>query len=324
MVSDKKIALLGLDNAGKSSIVISMQKRFNIPTEIQGLKPTLKVSRSSFQFMDHIIYVNDFGGQENYLDMYLKDKVRYLADIDLVFFVIDIQDSLKFNKLMEFFEEIAKFYLEFDKKVPFAVLFHKFDPKLQKDPAILKNQETLMEKFRPYMSKLKIRIFHTNIFNIQSIISAFSNGMKLIYSQQQVLQKFIDDIVDRMEDLMALLLFEQNGIELASYLLENVTISMQKKIIALYEIAQFRINAKNTSTFEFTDRLDQYTKVSGVIKSFEIEGLQFYVVLIVQEHDPNIVINQFNYFETVIPDMIEVLKPLLLDDEQKTAQLNPQ
>ena len=102
MVSDKKIALLGLDNAGKSSIVISMQKRFNIPKEIQGLKPTLKVSRSSFQFMDHIIYVNDFGGQENYLDMYLKDKVRYLADIDLVFFVIDLQDSLKFNKFMVF------------------------------------------------------------------------------------------------------------------------------------------------------------------------------------------------------------------------------
>ncbi len=46
MVSDKKIAVLGLDNAGKTSIITAMKKRFDVPAAVKGLKPTKRISRS--------------------------------------------------------------------------------------------------------------------------------------------------------------------------------------------------------------------------------------------------------------------------------------
>jgi len=65
MVSDKKVALLGLDNAGKTSILTAMRKKFDVPEAVKGLKPTKKIERSSVTFMDHMIYLHDFGGQKH-------------------------------------------------------------------------------------------------------------------------------------------------------------------------------------------------------------------------------------------------------------------
>ncbi|MHA1561979.1 MAG: hypothetical protein ACTSPA_07610 [Promethearchaeota archaeon] len=45
MVSDKKVALLGLDNAGKTSILTAMRKKFDVPEAVKGLKPTKKIER---------------------------------------------------------------------------------------------------------------------------------------------------------------------------------------------------------------------------------------------------------------------------------------
>src|SRR6056297_2929410 len=98
MVTNKKIAIMGIDNAGKTSIITTMKKRFDVPNEIKGLKPTKQIERSSVQFLDHIIYQSDYGGQEIYRNEYLKHKDRYLAGIDLLFYVIDIQDSMRFQE----------------------------------------------------------------------------------------------------------------------------------------------------------------------------------------------------------------------------------
>ena len=88
MVSDKKLAVLGLDNAGKTSIITAMKEKFDLPEKVKGLKPTKRIDRSSFQFMDHIIYLNDFGGQQHYIDEYLRHKVRYLSGIDLLYYTV--------------------------------------------------------------------------------------------------------------------------------------------------------------------------------------------------------------------------------------------
>ena len=58
----------------------AMQKKFNITDEVKGLKPTKQIERNSFQFMNHTIYQEDYGGQRIYRDQYLKFKNRYLHE----------------------------------------------------------------------------------------------------------------------------------------------------------------------------------------------------------------------------------------------------
>lgn len=323
MVSDKKVALLGLDNAGKTSILTAMKKKFDVPAQVKGLKPTLKVERSSFQFLDHIIYQNDFGGQKKYLDEYLAHKVRYLSGIDLLYFVIDVQDSLRFEDAYKFLEEVLEYFQEMHMAIPIQILFHKNDPKLQSDPAILNNRHRLEEKIRPWMDHFSIHFYNTTIYAIDTIIHAISKGIYFLYDHTTSIQKFVDDLVSKMENVMALLIFEQNGIELGSYFLEHITLQMKKKILTLYEISQRRIIEENLNTYEFSDRLDAYTKISGTIQSFEIEGLRFFILLILEEHNEETIINQFNYFEEAHEEFHEILKAILLDDFETEQALNP-
>ena len=322
MVSDKKVALLGLDNAGKTSILTAMRKKFDVPEAVKGLKPTKKIERSSVTFMDHMIYLHDFGGQKHYMDEYLKHKIRYLSGIDLLIYVIDIQDSLRFDNAIAYLDEILEFFDENKINAPIVVMLHKCDPKIGEDPTILKNIGIVKHRIRPWLDKFKMGFYKSNIFEIHTIIQAFSRGISMLYTQNEAVQKFLLDIVDKMENVMALLVFEQNGIEIGSYFLENLTLNMKKKILTLYEIVQRRILDGNMNSYEFSDRLDWATKVSGVIQSFDIEGLLFFVLLILEEHDEQVVIDQFNFFEQSYNEIYEILKGILLDDEEKTKQLN--
>lgn len=325
MVSDKKIAILGLDNAGKTSVIVGMKKRFDVPQNVLGLKPTKRIDRTSFQFMDHIIYLNDFGGQKHYIDEYIQHKVRYLSGIDLLYYAVDVQDSLRFEETMNFFKEVVNFFKEMERfDIPIVIFFHKCDPKIENDPTIQKNIALLQAEFRPWMQDFTIRFFKTSIFNMLSIIQAFSKGIMLLYSKHETLQNFIDDMVDKMENVMALMLFDRNGIELASYFLENITIDMKKKILTLYEIAQKRILEKQAEKYEFSDRLDMFTKVSGVIQSIYIEGLDFYMLIVLEEHEAEILVDQLNYFEAIFPEMTHILQTVLLDDLEMTSKLNPE
>ncbi|MHA1776438.1 MAG: hypothetical protein DRO88_10855 [Promethearchaeia archaeon] len=322
MVSDKKIALMGLDNAGKTSILTTMRKKFDISEEIKGIKPTLKVERSNFQFLNHIIYSADYGGQKKYLDEYLAHKTRYLSSIDLLFFVVDIQDSLRFQESIDFLKEILDYFEEIDNKSPIVILYHKTDPKLREDPTILHNQEQYTELLQPFLEKHPMHFYNTSIYDIATILHAFSKGILFLYDQTTAIQKIIDDFVEKIENVMALLIFEQNGIELGSYFLEHITLQMKKKILTLYEISQRRILEENLNTYEFSDRLDTFTKVSGTIQSFEIEGVKFFILLILEEHDEEMVVSQFNYFENAHDELQAILRAILLD-EYEDQQLNP-
>ena len=137
------------------------------------------------------------------------------------------------------------------------------------------------------------------MFDLESIIRAFSAGIRLMYSQTEAIESFILGLVDQLKNVMALLIFEQSGISIGEYYLEHITLTMKKKILTMYEIAQKRIMARNINSYEFSDRIDAFTKVSGLIQAFNIEDLTFYVLLIVEEHDDlETIVAEFNYFET--------------------------
>ena len=74
-----KILIMGLDNAGKTSIILSLQCDTNILSYFK-LKPTRGIKRINFEDFSKHYHIWDFGGQEQFRNEYLDDLKEYLID----------------------------------------------------------------------------------------------------------------------------------------------------------------------------------------------------------------------------------------------------
>ena len=70
----RKISVIGLDNAGKTSIITVISRRFGFEEEIARITPTRRIARDTFKFLGIEFTRMDFGGQKQYRDEYLSFK----------------------------------------------------------------------------------------------------------------------------------------------------------------------------------------------------------------------------------------------------------
>ena len=92
-----KIVLGGLDNAGKSSMLIVIQKLYDFEKQVNNLKPTIRVKYHQLQVFGHQLNFVDLGGQEKYRSLFVNNPV-YFSDTDFLYFILDIQDEKNSGK----------------------------------------------------------------------------------------------------------------------------------------------------------------------------------------------------------------------------------
>lgn len=307
-----KVAFLGLDNAGKTSTLITLQKKFDFQDDIDTLKPTIKVERSAFKFLNTTISKQDFGGQEKYRMEYLKHKNRYLSGTDLIFYVIDVQDPKRFDESIEYFEAIATFFKEEEIKIPIIVLLHKFDPKLKEDKKVIRNIMDLKKKLNEWLPFHNIYFFESSIYELTSIIDAFSFGMSQLIGRKQLIDDFFESVGQKF-NTVALLLFDENGVSLSEYYKSHLISEEREKIKILFTNAQKRILEKKISNiYEFSDWISYKTRVSGLISSFLVKDINFYILFIVdesnkKEDDSGNLIDKFEEYKGDLSDILEGL-----------------
>ena len=105
----KSIKFLGLDNAGKTSIITAIKEKFGYLEKVEQLKPTKLVERDVFRFLNLEIIRHDFGGQQQYREDYLKNPHKYLANTDIIIYVIDVQDEGRFGESAEYLSHIRRY-----------------------------------------------------------------------------------------------------------------------------------------------------------------------------------------------------------------------
>ena len=101
-----KVLFLGLDNSGKSSILLLLAGKFSLLTSI---KPTLKAkitSQALSSFLGLAVSSWDLGGQRKYREVYLKNKEKYFTEIQTVFFVFDVQEPERFDEALNYLKDI--------------------------------------------------------------------------------------------------------------------------------------------------------------------------------------------------------------------------
>lgn len=122
----KKIVVLGLDNSGKTSIVLCLKGANSLPL-FTSPNPTRGILIEKFQTLGLKFSIWDFGGQEQFRNNYLKKFHDHIRGVDKMIYVIDIQDVERFDLslkyLIKIMESLQTSKLFFD----FSIFLHKYD-----------------------------------------------------------------------------------------------------------------------------------------------------------------------------------------------------
>jgi len=169
----KKIVIIGLENAGKTTIVDLLKQETEVTLrKPPDMNPTKGVERRSL-FQEKII-VWDLGGQEIYRNEYLANPESYFNKISFCYYVVDIQDYYRLATSTMYFMGIFNLVKRYSPNARIVLLFHKMDPEFNPNSKNLKDK--FLEKIKPFLEKREtsFKMYETTIFEINSIKTAFT------------------------------------------------------------------------------------------------------------------------------------------------------
>ncbi|MGV9199278.1 MAG: ADP-ribosylation factor-like protein, partial [Promethearchaeia archaeon] len=271
----KKISFLGLDNAGKTSIITAIQKRFGFEEEVSKLKPTRRISRDTFKFLGIDFITGDFGGQAQYRKTYLEHPDKYLGGTDLVFYVIDIQDKVRYIESMDYLDNILLYLKEQQLYPPINIMFHKVDPEIADDSEINRRILLLKQTLTKYSRDFDLMFFETSIFDIKSIMDCFSTSLSMLFDKLEMVSHLLMEIGKNYNTLL-IALFDSKGITIGEYYQPHLQIKEKLKIFDVYLDVQKRIMEENKKVYEFADKFESGKRFSGVVEVLSYDGLYFY------------------------------------------------
>ena len=206
----KKIALLGLGAAGKTSFLEVLQKKFST---IHQLKPTKGISRKILNILGYEFSIWDYGGQDIYRSDYILRSDQCFTEIDLIFFFIDVQEDT-IDESISYFKQLLDLP-EINSIDPSKILIqiHKLDPEQLNQKEIQSKINEIKERFK----KIKdVTFFETSIYDYWSILVCFSEGLKRIVKVENVFRNLLKNFMKKTLS-SAVILLEENFFILEQY-----------------------------------------------------------------------------------------------------------
>ncbi|KKN04640.1 hypothetical protein LCGC14_1095400 [marine sediment metagenome] len=198
---NQKVLVAGLDAAGKTSLLSKFGGRLGI-SDMIATHPTKGVVRMKFGDTKLNLFIWDLGGQIEYRERYLNNPEQYFIQLDLLIYVIDVQDPNRFDESLEYFEKIVDSIIILE-ETPFILVFlNKYDPDLKNDSKILLNIELLKDNINELLKKkyndLDLEIYLTSIYSLITREPQFAKYIKNLMSSTHSLT---DPTVRKVEGL---------------------------------------------------------------------------------------------------------------------------
>ena len=321
IISKKKLKILmcGLDDAGKSSFLLSVDRKFS---RLIGLKPTLgaEVTEKSIEALGSSIFIWDLGGQSSLREKYINKAHIYLYDADLIFYFIDIKNRERFEESFEYLKNIRINLKQFKQKPPFIFILSKGDKDILDTQEIIENIKTVKSKLVEITYNDNPEIHTTSIFSIFSILRAFSSGISKLSPNRELINLNLKNFSNRVEVYLSLLL-NSEGLVLADYYspkalsLLNLQFSQiledEENLRNIFEITapQFAVIYKIFSKFKTLQKDETIFKISDSVIFFKKIQIADYIMFILFLMDDETKKNKIN---ELLPDFLYRTSDLLL------------
>lgn len=204
----------GLDGAGKTSIILALQRDFS---KIALIEPTRGARRRSFKLLGRELTEWDLGGQKSYLISYLKNPSKYFDETEVAIYVIDILDASRIKESLSYLYDVVDKFKELKIEPYINIFFHKYDPKLihSVEKQIKSEILALNKEIVKRVNYEKLQFFRTSIYNPYTIMNAMFKILLNLYPKSELLQKTIEQFARKL-DCEGLIITDQNSIILGS------------------------------------------------------------------------------------------------------------
>ena len=179
------------------------------------MKPTkkAKITARAISSLGLEIINWDLGGQKSFRKLYLENTTKYFSDVETIFYIIDIQDSERFQESLQYLKDIVNTIIELkQKETRFLILFHKNDPDIRKKADVVKNIKSLKDLIIQISSEISFSFYETSIYDQPSLQKAFSDGVISISNKSKVIQKLLTDYMGQTFNSATVLLDRNNFI----------------------------------------------------------------------------------------------------------------
>ncbi len=307
MESLLKIIVSGLDNAGKTSILTALDKKYDFEKDIVQLKPTIRVEYHKMNFLKNNTIFWDMGGQETYREIYVNYQDVYFDATDLLIYVIDVQDPDRFDDSLEYLNAILTFFSESEMDVPLIITFHKFDPELKADEEILANIEKLREKILNEYPNFNILFQQSSIYDIISIVQLVSYGLSVFDKKFFELSELLEYYIEIFNN-QALIVFDRSGIIVSEYYSEiehDVYVELLESIKEHLFLLKRMEEEKYEGNFDFTSTEG---KLFSYLLKTKINNDIFFVSAVLKEEQK---VKFFEMFPSFLDDLTKIIKQLI-------------
>ena len=167
-INTKKVLIMGLDNSGKTSIVLCLMGVKNL-SSFSSLKPTIGVKINKFQALGSDYSIWDFGGQEQFREGYLNDFETHIKEIKKFIYVLDFQDRDRYDITLEYLGKIIALLRKHKRDIDFSIFLHKYDPDLDfKNSKFNENaiSDLITSIKRSIPSDFTYQIYKTSIYTV--------------------------------------------------------------------------------------------------------------------------------------------------------------
>ncbi len=266
-----KILFAGLDDSGKTSFLLSIDRKFS---KLIGLRPTRGADVSSIEALGSTIFLWDLGGQKAYHEKYLNKAQIYLFEADLLIYFIDIRNKARFKESIEYLKNIKKALAQLEQTTPIIYVLSKGDPDIIDSKEIKNNIKVIKNELAKISLDKSPEIYITSVFQIFTILRAFSSGIAKLSPNRGLIEHNLHTFSSKTDIYLALLL-SNDGLVLAEYYtpkaMEITKMQKSEDLLNVFEVVapQFALLFKIFSKYKAAEKDEAIFKVSDSVILFK-------------------------------------------------------
>jgi small GTP-binding protein len=303
-----KVVIAGLDNAGKTSILTALDKKYDFHKDIISLTPTIRVEYHATEFLRNKTVFWDMGGQKKYRELYEDKKDLYFAGTDLLLYVIDIQDGSRFDTSLSYLDMILQNFLNQKLEVPLIIAFHKFDPDIRNIEKVILDVNELREVIINKYPSFKILFQQTSIYDIISIVQLISYGLSVFdekfFELSELLEKYLE-----IFNCKSLIIFDKNGIIISEFYSSIIEPRIYSEFLESIKEHLFLLKRMQEESYEAESNFSIIgDQLLSYLHKLEISDQSFFASVIIKESNKEVFLENFSDF---LEEVKSILGPLI-------------